>query len=307
MIWLLKWYYGYKNFGDEVLLLGVIPYLFQQYTLTHLYIEAADTERLKTRLDRHESFLGGYHTSLSIIEKHSAKNYAWDELFLWGGEVLTDGRPFPYNWRNYLLRYPQAMFSWSYHLLWGIGTPRWWLSAWLWKLLVGQAKTVVVRETRSYAIASALRAWKRTVQYHDFAEDVLPKVIQENDILDTEKNPLSTTILLNTNPYIRSSETKQKLITFADGADNVLYFPAEIGVDDRFYNELAVQIPGLVLYDRTTHTLAEICSDITRCSGVMAARLHVLWLAKLLHIPFEPLVYQEKISTFLEQCSGESS
>jgi len=143
--------------------------------------------------------------------------------------------------------------------------------------------------------------------YHDFAEDVLPKVLQEHGVLDTQKKPFSTTLLLNTNPYIRSSETKQKLISFAQGADNVLYFPAEIGVDDRFYDELATQIPGLVLYNRTAYTLADICHDIARCSGVMAARLHVLWLAKLLHIPFEPLVYQEKISTFLEQCSGESS
>lgn len=306
MIWLLKWYYGYKNFGDEVLLLWVIPYLFQNYPLTHLYIEAADTVWLKTWLDCHDTLLWPYTTSLTLIEKHTARYYQRDELFLWWGEVLTDGRPFPYNGWNYLLRYPKAILSRSYHLLWGIWTPKRIFSHLLWRWLVGQAKTVVVRERRSHQVASSYRAWKETVLYHDFAEDVFPKVIQENELCNGEKIPLSNTILLNTNPYIRSSETKQKLITFAQGVDHVLYFPAEVGVDDTFYDELATQIPRLVLYDRTKYTLAEICQDMSRCSQVMAARLHVLWLAKLLHIPFEPLVYQEKISTFLEQCSGES-
>lgn len=305
MIWLLKWYYGYKNFGDEVLLLWVIPYVFKNYPLTHLYIESADTVWLKVRLDRHAELLGEYVHQLTLIEKHTAKQYHRDELFLWWGEVLTDGRPFPYNGRNYLFRYPQTIFRGAYHLLWGIWTPWTWISSWLWKLLVWRAKTVIVRETRSYEIVVRYRGKENTMLYHDFAEDVLPRIIKDANIVFTQKT-LPAKHLLNTNPYIWSAETKQKLISFARNSPHAYYFPAEIGVDDQFFDELASEIPWLVYYDRTQYALPQICQYISFFSGVIAARLHVLRLAKLLHIPFEPLVYQEKISTFLEQCSGES-
>jgi polysaccharide pyruvyl transferase WcaK-like protein len=304
MIWLLKWYYGYKNFGDEVLLLWVVPYLFTNYPLDHLYIETADKNWLDTRLTRHDELLGEVSNKITLIDKHTARDYKRDELFLWWGEVLTDGRPFPYNGRNYLLRYPMTILRGSYHLLWGIGTPKKRLSARLWKFLVGKAKTVVVREKRSYEIAGRYRADGKTVLYHDFAEDVLPEVIKS---LPTMPTAWSTTALLNANPYIWSNETKQELIAYAARHEHAIYFPAELGVDDTFFAELAEAIPGLTLYDRTDHSLAEICAKVAGCSGVIAARLHVLRMAKLLRLPFKPLVYQEKISTFLDACSDELS
>lgn len=305
MIWLLKWYYGYKNFGDEVLLLGVIPYLFKNHALDHLYIESADTVRLQTWLDRHQELLGAYFSLVTLIDKHTASAYKRDELFLWWGEVLTDGRPFPYNGRNYLFRYPQTIFSGAYHLLWGIGTPKSVLSSRLWKQLVWKAKTVIVREKRSYEVVLRYRAKEYTTLYHDFAEDVLPTIIGSLPQSSLEQK-VSSTALINVNPYIRSQATKKKLIEYATQYSQAYFFPAEMWVDDRFFSELAAAIPWLTLYDRTAYSLEEICKEMAACTGVMAARLHVLRLAKLLHIPFEPLVYQEKISTFLEQCSGES-
>ncbi len=310
MIWLLKGYYGYKNFGDEVLLLGIILYLFKNYPLDHLFIEAHDTDRLQVRLDRHTSFLGEYYRMITLVGKHTAHQYKRDELFLWWGEVLTDGRPFPYNGWNYLLRYPLTIVSGRYHLLWGLGTPKKRSSNRLWNQLIGHAKSVVTREKKSYQLACLYRKWKHTVLYQDFAEAVfayyLPKKHKPLSELDQDKKT-SQTILLNCNPYIRSHDTKQKLIHTALPFTHCYYFPGERGVDDQFFDELHEALPELVLYDRTTHSLWEICSDMAVCSHALAARLHVLWLAKLLHIPFEPLVYQEKISTFLDSCSGESS
>jgi polysaccharide pyruvyl transferase WcaK-like protein len=164
----------------------------------------------------------------------------------------------------------------------------------------------VVREKRSFDIATHHRAEGKTVLYHDFAEDVLPEIIQSLPAVDLHKSS-SSIALLNCNPYIWSEETKQQLIVYAARHEQAIYFPAELGVDDRFIAELQQAIPSLQLYDRTKYSLTEICAKVAGCSGVIAARLHVLRMAKLLRLPFKPLVYQEKISTFLDACSDELS
>ncbi len=304
MRWLLQGYYGYKNFWDEVLLLGIIPYLFTQYPLEKLYIEAQDPERLHIWLGRHEEIVWHRKDRREIIPKHTAWKYRREDLFLWGGEVLTDGRGFPHNGRNYLLRHPIAWITGKYHLLWGVWTPTNRASRLLRELLVGHAKSVVVREKRSYEITTYYRKEKSTTLYHDFAEDVLTEIA--DNLKDIQKKEPKTA-LLNVNPYIRSPETKDRLVAYTNSFTSSLFFPAEIGVDNTFFDALIAEIPHLTLYDRTQYSLETICRTVASCSGVMWARLHVLWLAYLLHIPFEALVYQEKISTFLEQCSGDLS
>gem|GEM_PF-5884567 len=96
----------------------------------------------------------------------------------------------------------------------------------------------MVREKRSYQIATLYRTKKSTVLYHDFAEDVLPLFIEK-----TKKHLSSSSVLLNVNPYIRSKATKEKLVSYALDHEKATYFPAEIGVDDGFFYELKEQIP----------------------------------------------------------------
>ncbi len=49
----LKGYYGYKNIGDEILLLGLIDYLHEQLGVTSVTLEAADPAWMKGRIRRH--------------------------------------------------------------------------------------------------------------------------------------------------------------------------------------------------------------------------------------------------------------
>jgi hypothetical protein len=60
----------------------VVPYLFANYPLDHLYIESADKERLHTRLTRHDELLGDVSNKITLIDKHTARDYQRDELFL---------------------------------------------------------------------------------------------------------------------------------------------------------------------------------------------------------------------------------
>lgn len=299
MHWFLKGYYGYKNFGDELLLLGLLSYIFALYPLEKLYIEAEDTIRLSTRLQRHSSVLP-YYDRLFPIAKHSANQYTREVLFLWWGEVLTDGRPFPYNGRNYLLWYRRHCIFGVYHLFGGIGTPsrRW--STWLWRFLLSRATTITVREKRSFAVVTSSIDREKALLYHDFAYDVL-RIIPHT--LSAEKKYL----VINVNPYIRSEETKRKILLYVAQHPTLqpVFFSAEAWVDDVFFDELRIALPSLQRYDWTDKSMQEICDFFACCARGIAARLHVLLLLRWAKVPFEALVYQEKISTFLEACSDE--
>jgi len=46
----LRGYYGYKNFGDELLFFGVIKHLFAKYPLTKLFVEVGNDSRMEDRV-----------------------------------------------------------------------------------------------------------------------------------------------------------------------------------------------------------------------------------------------------------------
>lgn len=53
----LKGYYGYKNFGDELLLFGVIKEIFSRYAVEHLVIEVGNHLRIKKWIERNIKFI----------------------------------------------------------------------------------------------------------------------------------------------------------------------------------------------------------------------------------------------------------
>lgn len=66
----LKCYYGYKNFGDEILVFGVINRIFQTYpTIEKLYIEVGNKERFDTRIDKNSHYLDINLCNLETIQK----------------------------------------------------------------------------------------------------------------------------------------------------------------------------------------------------------------------------------------------
>jgi hypothetical protein len=46
----LRGYYGYKNFGDELLFFGVVRRLFAKYSLTKLFVEVGNKSWMEDRV-----------------------------------------------------------------------------------------------------------------------------------------------------------------------------------------------------------------------------------------------------------------
>lgn len=294
----LKWYYGYKNFGDELLLLWVIDYLAATCQPVQIAIETPDAVWLQNWLARHTHHIPDIEVIPVVWVRASLRMMRQASLIvIWWWEVITDARTPPHNGRNYLLRvYWLKFFGTPIWLFWWFGLPKYRWSPLLHRLLYRWASNILTREDASYQRVSQWVSPDRIEAYHDFAYDIL-----EHYPLSSSSTTETKTCIINCNPYIWSLETKQKILQYITQwkYDRVVYFPAELTIDAPMYEELVVDCSTLERYDWTSKDLAQITALFASASWGIAARLHVLLLLKHYGVPYTALVYQEKITKIL--------
>lgn len=248
----LKWYYGYKNMGDELLALGVVNYLFSAYPLEKLYIEVDNVDWFLTRLKRNKKFIWDNLCKLELVPKAN-KNKTFflsvlspkTHIFLWGWEVFTPARGWFYWWWNMFILYFWKFFAKKVTLLGGISKPTTnWFNT-LYKLTLPYAKDIILRDKASYTyVLSTYKRSRKPILYHDFAYDIV--YCQSVSIL-TQKELMSKTwlhcpyLLVNTNPHIDMSILTQKLsiLTKKHPQKNVVYFPCWFD-DKPYFKQIAL-------------------------------------------------------------------
>jgi polysaccharide pyruvyl transferase WcaK-like protein len=72
----LRGYYGYRNFGDELLFFGVVKELFTRYSITKLFVEVGDKHRMEDRIrENYQGLLT--EKQLTMITCISAKQHKY--------------------------------------------------------------------------------------------------------------------------------------------------------------------------------------------------------------------------------------
>ncbi len=309
----LKGYYGYKNLGDEFLLLWLLLWLAEtaQGGVNHLVIETKNIERLTQRLTKNIMYLPIPLGSITITWANNSykKDPNYIKIF-GGGEVVSDARPFPYNGRNYLFTFTQTIFYQRYWILGGVGTEKKLGTKWLYRQFLKHAERIVVRENSSFIVAEKYS--HKVELYHDFCFDLLNKIYrlwdnqttmngEKKDGSKTLLDTLPKKILINTNKYIRNNTTKDRITNLYRQFPTAEYWfvPAEIWSDSVLFPQIQALIPTIQFYNRTTHSVEETCQFIQTITYWLAARLHVLLLLSYFNISFSALVYQEKITKML--------
>jgi len=195
----LRGYYGYKNFGDELLFFGVIKHLFAKYPLTKLFVEVGNDSRMEDRVRENYQWLLT-DKQLNSIKFINAKQHKYKIIthlvnFLGRGkykkvfkffgwwEVLSDERDFPHDGRNIPLLFNYSVRTWQFVLLWGIGKIRRLWTETLYRYLLSKAEKIIVRDKDSYAIAKERGTrWmsqdtkelhNNVVLYQDFAQETI--------------------------------------------------------------------------------------------------------------------------------------
>jgi len=129
----LRGYYGYKNFGDELLFFGVAKRLFTKYPLTKLFVEVGNKSWMDDRVrENYQGLLT--EKQLNAIKLVPAKQHPHKWIthlvnflgfgkyrkifkFFGGGEVLSDERPFPHDGWNLPILFNQSIREGKFILL----------------------------------------------------------------------------------------------------------------------------------------------------------------------------------------------
>lgn len=297
----IKWYYGYKNFGDELLLIWLVNYFAKVYSPTHIYIESADKKFLTDRISKNQEYFEIPLNKITITTKleyiYKYPLYIWCHKIIWGGECISPVAKFPNWWRKYLIWFWRDLLSKNYTICWGIGTPSE-SNKKLYKILLGRAKSIVVRDPESQKISLIYNP--KTVLYHDFAIDVIDKYTAEKaKKIKGEKAKVNNKyVLLNLKKSEYNDENLKLIKEFVSKYPDhkIIYIANFIWEDDGLIYSLFTDLNrDIELYDWTYRKLDKTFRLFDNCEAGWWVRLHFLMILKTLWKDYEYIYYQEKI------------
>jgi polysaccharide pyruvyl transferase WcaK-like protein len=192
----LRGYYGYKNFGDELLFFGIIDRIANEYKTKNIYVEVGDITWMTKRVQKNKTLFTAKNIHLVEIKQHKrkwlthiinmlgfGKYKAYFKCF-GGGEVLSDERPIPHDGRNIPILFNASVRKRNFALFGGIGKANKRYTHILYKYLLPKARVIVARDKESYQIAYKYNP--KTYLHEDFALEVLrnwnPKIPQQQII-----------------------------------------------------------------------------------------------------------------------------
>lgn len=303
----LKCYYGYQNFGDELLLLWVLQYLYKEGAST-LTIEIGDKNRTSNRLQKNNHLVP--NIDISLVQKweynpqeyhNTVKIFGWWEVFNDQDSYHITQRYnpkqrvykilsflFSRSGRNYYLQYMQDIKTGNFRVLGGIGKPYKTTTRWLYRKILPNAKKLIVRDQWSYEIAADYHS--SPILHEDFAIDICRQ-------LTIQPMKATQNILINCSSHSFTSQNIDKILTYLQQYPEYtpVFFPCDMHDDKNLFPLLQKHIPKLELYDRTIHSLQETMQLFQSAVWAIGSRLHFLIPCKTYNIPLEAIVYKDKV------------
>lgn len=298
----------------------MIQYLFSTYPLEKLYIEVENVDWFWTRLHRHTSLLWDVLSKVELVSKNDRLSIirysilARDtHLFLWWWEVFTPARWWFHWGRNCLILYRISFLRHNVTLLWWISKATNRYFRLLYQLTLSRCDKIILREPYSYKYVVDTYGLKdSTLLYQDFWKTVIDS-LHVSKILDNSTmsipRPQCPYLVVNGNPHVDMSILTEKLsiLTVSMSFKSVVYMSWD-KVDTVFYDKLSTQFSTLkwTYFDWTEHDIYVIYDMFSHASYGLGVRLHVLSMFHWLGVPYDYVVYQEKIIKFLaSQGRGE--
>ena len=302
----IKWFYGYKNFWDEVIFFWLLNYLQQKYNPDNFTIEVWDSTWMQQWVQQNLKFLdSGILDKIDLVENiEISRRFRQFQSFLWidkyrdffkifgGWEVLDESRKFPHDGWNFLILNNRCIKKWNFILAGWIGTDKYPRTRLLSQKLLPKAKAVICRESVSFDRAKKYRA-KNAILFEDFSK----KIFEASHTTKKDK-----VLLINLSPRYDLEKNIKKIHNFVqrygDGYKKI-YFPADINFDKQLFYKLRTVIPDIQIYDWTKHDLQDTIDLFQTCEWGIGSRLHFLYPLKLFSKDFECLADSDKVKKII--------
>ncbi len=313
----LKWFYGYKNFWDEVLLFWLLNYLQKEYNPDEIVVEVGNIERIQTWLNKNKEYLKSWIIDkLDFVEnKEISKRFRqilsffginkYKKYFkVFGGwEVLDESRKFPHDGWNLVLLHHYSIRKWKFILVWWIWTCERFRTKKLFKYILHRAQKIICREKTSYERAIS-HWWKNAISYEDFSKEIFKdsSLLKPSTALRSEWQKKN--ILINISPKYFNQNNIEKIKNFVwkySSDCKKIFFPADINIDKELFTAVRKSIPDLEIYDRTKHSLKDSIELFSTCISWIGSRLHFLYPLKIFGKDFESISDSDKVKKIIKK------
>jgi polysaccharide pyruvyl transferase WcaK-like protein len=325
--------WGHHNFGDELILIGLLHLLLIDKKNNKLFISGGDIPFLK---EFHSHFFDpenlksfhyiqeiphGFRSSRRFLKTSivDLKRYlSCDTFIIWGGELFTEETPGSYLYRAWSLLpyFFRKLFFWNtqLYIMGGIQAPKKRYNKLILKLLIYNAKYCFARDEESVQVAQQFgshnTSWFIDTSYFVpmKTQDWFVSLSEYGNLLKKSKS--SAYCIINTNPLSQqrtedlSDIVRQQLSQWLQLYFLPAFFTTNPQQDDmQCYDKLKVLYPSLQLLDRRKRD--KFIEIFTKANKIYCSRLHVFLVAAFLWLHVEPYPYQKKINkniSILKKC-----
>lgn len=295
---LIKWYYGYKNLWDELIIFSLLNRANERFSPNKISIECGDEKWLEDRIFKHRDFLiPGIIKKLNFLPrpnwKEKIKICLWmrrnlfDFIILGWWEVVDESRSFLYRGWNLFLQYKRSIKNWPAAIVWWLWTNKKRWTSFLQKFLVKNASIIILRDQNSFELTKKIleQDWQNRKDKTEYDWDLTLSLLEETKQVFTEekiKSKRDPYYLINFSPLCNREKSFKSIRKFADSHKTLqpIYIACNKAEDERYFKDIQEILPNCEIFDRTQANITETLKLFYFTEGWIGARLHFLYILK---------------------------
>lgn len=322
---LIKWYYWYKNLGDELIIFSLLNWAEERFNPDKISIECWDAKRLENRIIKHKAFLIPWIIDkLNFLPKPSwqekiklclwMKKNIYDFIILWWWEVIDESRSLLYRWWNLYLQYRWDIKQWHTAIVGWLWTNKKIGTSYLQNFLIKNSNIIILRDKNSFELTKKIlqENWENREDKAEYDWDLtLPLLEETKDIFIEEKitSKRDPYYLVNFSPLCNKEESFKKIKKFSDSykKSQPIYIACNKEEDKKYFEDIQEILPNCELFDWSQANIAETLKLFYFAEWWIWARLHFLYILKFFNKKFVQLHNSYKIQSNLSDLDNHNA
>jgi len=314
---LIKWYYGYKNLWDELIIFSLLNRADERFNPEKISIECWDEKRLENWILKHKDFLIPWIIKkLNFLPRPNRqekiqiclwmRRNLYDFIIFGWWEVVDENRSFLYRGWNLFFQYKRIIKQWNTAIVGWLWTNQKWWTAFLQSFLVKNSSIVILRDQNSFELTKNIlqQDWQNREKKAEYDWDLTLSLLEETREIFSEekiKSKRDPYYLVNLSPLCNREKSFKLIKKFSDSHKNMqpIYIACNKSEDEKFFEDIQEVLPNCEIFDRTQANIAETLKLFYFAKGWIGARLHFLYILKFFGKEFVKLHDSHKIQVNL--------